>query len=274
MNYILATTDFSKVSENAVQYAAQLAASLQMELVILHSFSFPVMVSDLPLPSSLIDDTRGDAKEKMETISASLSATLPGLQIATVIEYGSFAEVVNQFTVTRGNPWIITLGNSNLSEDTSWLFSTLRDAATDLAHSLLAIPEQATFKPISRICLAVDAEQPANKTALKKLTDIHGTLQCELHVLSIEEALANRYNTPEIDEETRAELAVADPHYHFSYEADVDETIKKYCTEQQADVLALIKGTYSFLEGLFHKSHTRVLASSMEIPILLLHEEV
>ena len=50
MKTIIAATDFSPNSENAVHYAADMATVLGAELHLLHVYSIPIPVSEVPIP--------------------------------------------------------------------------------------------------------------------------------------------------------------------------------------------------------------------------------
>jgi nucleotide-binding universal stress UspA family protein len=76
------------------------------------------------------------------------------------------------------------------------------------------------------------------------------------------------YDSGEITKEI---LGDANAQYHYRHLANVDESIREFCHNEQIDWLAVTPGKYSFLEGLFHSSHTKALAKTLNIPLLILH---
>ncbi len=104
------------------------------------------------------------------------------------------------------------------------------------------------------------------------MLDVALQLKSELHVFNAQKDVYNRDNITEIGATTQEALAEASPVYHFRYEVDVDTAILTFCHETGIDLLAIVAGNYSFFESLFHKSHTKALASSLDIPLLILHE--
>src|SRR5450755_753361 len=56
MKTILAPTDFSSSSINAVNYAADMALATQAQLVIVNAIQFPVAASEISLPESVMDE--------------------------------------------------------------------------------------------------------------------------------------------------------------------------------------------------------------------------
>src|SRR5580698_7884269 len=66
MPLIITATDLSAVADNAINYACQLAMAQNAQVTIIHSFVFPVMFSDLPLPANLINETENDLDAQMK----------------------------------------------------------------------------------------------------------------------------------------------------------------------------------------------------------------
>lgn len=90
MNKIIAPVDFSDVSINAVQYAAQLAAALNKTLVITHVVQLPVVYGDVPMPVGEYESLVEEAKEKMDDLVKALEQTTQGQAIIhTEVKVGS-----------------------------------------------------------------------------------------------------------------------------------------------------------------------------------------
>jgi nucleotide-binding universal stress UspA family protein len=60
MKTILAPTDFSEVSLNAVRYAADLAVAIDAKLLILHAVDVPVAVGDMPVAGVSYDELNSE----------------------------------------------------------------------------------------------------------------------------------------------------------------------------------------------------------------------
>lgn len=273
MAYLIAATDFTNVSEHAVYYAAGLAAMHHLDLAFLHSFEFPAMVSDMPLPASLIDDTRQDAATKINALSDAVSAAYAGLKISHSVGYGSMVDAVERYSMDHGTPLLLILGNSNTTENASWFFSTLKTAALRLSQPVLAIPPEAALQAVQKICFAADTSQSFSAKVTSTLADIATLLGCEIHVLNVQQHGIPREEVPELPVGLLSGLSDRAAHYHVAYAADTDSAILQFCSENKVDMLAVLKGNYSFLENLLHKSHTKALSSTATIPLLILHDE-
>jgi nucleotide-binding universal stress UspA family protein len=272
MSYIIAATDFSDTSDNSVAYAAAIASALHADLVLMHSFIFPVMVNDLPLPASLIDDTQMDAEKKIDVLLKNMQAQHPGLSTKASVAYGNVTDIINHYTTENTGALLVVMGNSNTAADAAWFLSTLKEASHTIAIPTLAIPDNAIYKRISKICLAIDTDQPENYAALKSIADLAQLLNAELHVLNSREQ-GTYDGSQEVSSGTMTALAAANPKYHYMHLAEADEAIHFFCSRYEINWLAILPGKYSFFEGLFHKSHTKALAQTVAIPLCILQQD-
>lgn len=124
MSYIIAATDLSAIADNAVHYAAGLAEKLRSDLVILHAFSMPVMIGDVPTPASLINDTQADAEQKMRELEKAVAEKHTALGISSLVIYGNVIESLEHYAETHRRPQFAVMGNSNSSENSAWFLAT------------------------------------------------------------------------------------------------------------------------------------------------------
>ncbi len=271
MSYILATTDFSAVSENSLQYAAALARHMGMPLSLLHSFIMPAMFSDVTIPASLIDDTRTDAVQKLADLSKELVARHPGLAIEEEVLYGTFTDCITQITTDKGQPFVVVMGNSNTNDDASWLLSTLRTAHKNISVPILAVPVESKWHGINRICFATDVEQPEQASVLAAIAAYTTQLKAKLHVLNVQEDASLHDESGDFGEQTKTTLRAVGGQFHYRHNSNIDNGIREFCATENMDWLIVTPGKYSFLERIFHESHTRAMAHTVEIPLLIVH---
>lgn len=269
MSYILATTDFSAVSENSVLYAAALGQRMGMPVTLLHSFVMPAMFSDVTIPASLIDDTRTDAVEKIEQLAGALAQQFPGLAIAHEVLYGTFTDCIDQIVADNGSPYIVVMGNSNTLEDSSWLLSTLRTAHKNLSVPILAVPPESKWRNVTKLCFAADIEQPEKESVLNAVANFTTLLGAQLHVLNVQEDASLHDESEDFGVQTKSMLHAVGAQFHYRHNLNIDAGIREFCGMEQIDWLILAPGEYSFFEKLFHQSHTKAMAGTIEIPLLI-----
>ncbi len=271
MPLIITATDFSEVGEHAVDYACRLAVAQNASVAIIHSFMIPVMFSDIPMPGSLITDAEKDAENQMQKLVERMAATYPALPVSGKVIYGSTIDALEEYADNNSKPWLVVIGNAG-AEGSKWPDSTLMDTFKKLAYPVLAVPHHAAYKTIKNICFAFDNKHTANNNAIAQVNDFTKQLSASLHVLNIQPD-NTAHDLQQIDADAKAQLAPADPHYHFVYGAEnVDKGIQEFTAQNDIDWLVMIPRAHSFFEGLFHKSHTKAITTHSSIPILAVHE--
>lgn len=273
MSLIITATDFSAVAEDAIHYSCNLALSREAKVVILHSYVFPIMFSDITFPATLMDETQRDAEIKMATLVDDMRAQYLSLDISGFVKYGNIIDVIDEYSEKNTSPWLVIVGNSNSFEYSAWFDSTLHEAGIDLIYPLLAIPPGFTFKPVRNIGYAFDNNVKGQTAALMQIKEFADGLNTELHVFYAQRDGLSRETVVDVDPSVKNILSGAGTHFHFEYGVDIDNAILAFAQKNNVDWLALMPRKHSFFEGLFHNSHTKAIAQKTNIPFLLLHEE-
>jgi len=273
MSLIIAATDFTNVAQNAVKYACGLAAAQNADVLILHSYIMPVMFSDVPVPSSLVNDAQADAETQMKEVVNDMSLCFPSLNIKGKVVYGDTIDILDEYEQGT-KPLLIVVGNSLSGETSTWIDNTLLSEFKKLKYPVLAVPPNMVFMPVKKICLAFDNKHTGNDVAFEQLTQIADVLRAELHILNAQTDAHNQDNNADIDPAAKKKLAAANPHYHLVFNAeDTDNAILDFAKNNNVDWLVMIPRKHSFFEGLFHKSHTKAVSQLSHIPIVALHEQ-
>ena len=110
MKTILAPTDFSMSSLNAVNYAADLALAIKAKLVLLHSIPFPVAVSEISVPGEFIDNMTESGQRDMDELYEKIkSRTNDQLSVATVVSIGTVEQEI-EILSSKERPLAIVMG--------------------------------------------------------------------------------------------------------------------------------------------------------------------
>jgi len=272
MPVIIAATDFTEVAENAVHYACNLAGKLEAEVVLLHTYSYPVVFSDMTIPAPAIADEQHLAEEQMSKLTGKLRIIYPSLAIRSYIIYGDIEDGIEQFTEKNEAPMLVVAGNSYTKEDPAWMESTLMQALRNMHYPLLAIPDKTHYSEVTNICFAFDNKYERCDIALVKLREITSAIGANLHVLIAHTDITSKEPLPDISKEAQLLLEPVKPEYRIIYGTHTEETISDYLGQHPMDWLVLIPRHHSFFAGLFHKSQTRILVNNTNIPLMALHE--
>src|SRR5688572_13745632 len=98
---IVAPTDFSGVSLNAVNYAADMACMLRVNLILLHVYAVPVAVSEIPVPVLDLNELETDAVRNLNALKEKLLARTGGrIAIHTVVRPGNvLTEIISYCSI-------------------------------------------------------------------------------------------------------------------------------------------------------------------------------
>ncbi len=268
MPVILVATDYSKVADNALQYACELALTQNADIAIVHTYVVPIALGDLSITMP-VNDFRLEAEAGMKRTLAWTREMYPQINFTSTILYGDIVDGINQFTEQYETPMMVVTGNSYTPEKPAWMDSTLLEAFRELQYPVLAIPAETAYAQVRKIGFVYDNKPEGSKTALLQLTAIAAQIGAELHVYH---AYTDADKDATINEEATTLLAPANPLYHYSQVTDINDDILTFIGKYQLDWLILMPRKHSFFESLFHKSHTRALVNNAFIPVLALHE--
>ncbi len=274
MSYrILVATDFSPIAETAVGYACRLARDFQAPLTLLHAFVIPVTFSDTPMPVMPLDEGRTIAEERLQAIVADLHREFPEIEIERKVMFGDITDCLEEYMEIE-KPWMVILGNSGTAEQALWLGSNVLAVLKNLKNTVMAIPPEVSYRKPEKICFACDFKNIADHLQTEDLMQLASRTGAQLHVLNVDYQNKN-YSTNTLPEspELHAMLAPLNPVYHFVEKENVEEGIQEFITANQMDWLVIVPHKYSFLESLFHKSHTKAIMKKVHIPLIAMHEK-
>ncbi len=112
MKTILAPTDFSASSINAVNYAADLALSIKANLVLFHAIPFPIAVSEISVPGEFIDDMMEASRKNMDELCKDIRfRTKNKISVKTDIAVGSVENEIANISL-KEKPLAIILASA------------------------------------------------------------------------------------------------------------------------------------------------------------------
>ncbi|MCW3076063.1 MAG: hypothetical protein JWO32_672, partial [Bacteroidetes bacterium] len=109
MKTILLPTDFSDVSDNAIQYAVEMAKLTQSKLILLHVYHVPIITSDTPMVIPSMDELGEECMQNLQkTKSELLLNHSADLQIECVCRCGLEVDEIEEYTQQHKVDLIIT----------------------------------------------------------------------------------------------------------------------------------------------------------------------
>lgn len=271
MSLIIAATDFTETSNHALQYAGFLATEYKMPLTVLHSYTIPVAIGEAPMPVLSVEECRQVAEKSMAELMDTLTVTFPDIAVNSVVLFGNITDTLAEYAKDK-SPWMLVVGNSLNDEDSIWFAGNLLNMMRELPFPVLAVPNGGTYRPVKKICFACDYKKDTEQLPLASIAAIAGATGAQLHVLNVDHDNEHfNTDTPEVNEILHNKLSAAKPEYHYAEGVNTDETIQAFVNSNHIDWLIVAPHKHSFFAGLFHKSHTKALARTINVPLLSLH---
>jgi nucleotide-binding universal stress UspA family protein len=269
MKPILFATNYSTASDNAGDYAAQLAKLCDAPLVVLHSWTLPVMT---PEDAVLIPPPKEFHERELRAIEKEVVRlrTRWGIQV-TGIESNNYTPDEIE-TLTRDQDIsLVVLGMHHHNFCSRLLGSVATAALHKAGHAVLLVPDSYRFTPPEKILMAADKEQKMDDHSLDtlKLLVRHMKARLELVYVSSPAELWTVNETPVIIQLEHSLRQI--PHqWNIEINDDVPQGIQHAAQLASADWIAVIPRHFSWFEELFRRGISDKLAYTTDRPLLIL----
>ncbi|MBK8339724.1 MAG: universal stress protein [Flavobacteriales bacterium] len=264
MARILIPTDFSDNSMHAAEYAVRLFGKTGNHYVLLHVFMDPA--TDPQMSGLLTNELMKASEEglRMFTDRFVRSTEVDGAD--QQLRYGTLAPVVRGM-VAEERIDAVVMGKRGHTGSLFFGSNTI-DVIKHGHASVLVVPENAPHKDLEHILLADDHDElfPTDLSLLRSIA-----LAKKADVL-----VAHMEMEPDEGDDHWSnglyELALKDvPHTFIStHGRDVVDGLEHLARRRRMDMIAVLHRHLGLLEGLFHQSAAKQLASETDLPLLVL----
>ena len=276
MKLIIAPTDFSTLSDNAIKYATDMATTMGMNLMLVNVYQLPISFSEVPLVTISLDQIREISENKLAEIKENLETITAGkLKIYTESRLGDLGEEMSKLTETL-SPFSIIMGTRGTSgAGRFFMGSNSISVITKVGVPVFVIPPGVRFRPFKKVGLATDLEAVVENMPVSKIKEVVQFFDAEVHVLNVD--YHRKHFTPGTPGETLnmdSLLAGMNPIYDFIENKNIDEGLNDFAEKNNLDLLITLPKKHSMLERFFEKSTTRELIHETHIPIMCIHRKV
>lgn len=268
MNTIIAPTDFSAVSRNAVNYAAHLANALNAPLLLLHVVEMPLSVADTPLSAMNLDQLEESAEAEIGRLKEQLLANIgSSLSVTARVVTGSIEQELENICLVK-KPFAVIMGSESDNDTSRFLVgrNTLT-AVKNLKYPVFVIPPSAMFTAIRHIVLATDLNE-VYKLPVDQLSMLLKTLGASLDIIHI--AAAEKELAMDVVPATILESRLKALHtkVEFAINKNVVEGIEEFAAGHHDDIILALPKQHLFFA--FHKSQAKRLVLHPSLPVLTL----
>lgn len=273
MKTIIAPTDFSTVSLNAVNYAADMAVALKAELVLLHVVPIPMTVAEVPLTEYEYEEMREEAQQELVVLKNQLFLrTENKINIHLKLSVGSVEHELEQ-ECNYKKPFAVVMGTKGESLAKRFLVgSNTVFAVNNLEFPVLVIPQNVFFKPIKKIALASDLKEIKNVSIKKFLRDWLSSFKSTLDIINVSDHDPMKSDALSESISLQNLLSDFEPHFYFIDKANVEEGVSQFVEEQHPDLLVVIPRRHGLFESFFHRSESKHFILHPNIPVLAISE--
>jgi nucleotide-binding universal stress UspA family protein len=271
MKTIIIPTDFSDCANNASEYAAKLAKSIDAKVLLLHVYHVPLTSApDFPVEVKTAEDLQKENEIQLKQFALRLEAR-SGIIVNYKAVMGLAVDVILE---EQNNADLIVMGMHGASKIQEALIGSI--VTTVLRKSkvpVLVIPKNVSFKSIEQIVFACDYNPQTDMQALDALQNLLHDFSAKIHVFHV------KMNANETSlEETISGVNIESKLHYLEHVYDIVESedpvssINDFIEKIHADMLAIIPHRYKLFERIFHKSISKSLAFHTHIPLLALPE--
>lgn len=273
MRTIIAPTDFSAVSLNAVNYAADLAVAINAALVLVNVIQIPMTVAEIPLTEFEYEEMTNEAEQELAVLINQLAIrTKNKIRIYSKIMVGSVEHELEEICHVQ-KPFAVVMATKGAgAAERFFLGSNTIYAVNNLEYPVLVVPHKAVFNGIKKVSLASDLREPVSSKPMEFLKEWLRVFNCKIDVINIIEHGDIKSESVPVSVSLQNLLSEFHPQFYFVPKENVEEGVYQYAKENNADLLVVIPKEHGLFAGLFHKSRSKPFILHPHIPVLAISE--
>jgi len=277
MKTIIVPTDFSPISINAANYAAEMARSINADLSLLHICLLPITTyGEVPFPLENMDSSLSSAEDKILQVKNDLTRKTGGkVKIDTEVRTAATVtgELVNYCELKK--PYVIVMGTQGTSAVERIFFgSNTIYAMRHMAWPVIVVPPEAKFNKIKKIGLACDLKKVDENVPFSQIKSLVSQFGAELFILHINPEGEKGYTAEKTVETRSIQNLLYDLHpvYRFIDYDDIETGLEEFAATNKLDLLITVPKRHNIIDKIFHKSHSKKLMLHTHVPVMAIHD--
>ena len=249
---ILVPTDFSAVSDRALEYVANLVKKDRtVGVKLLHIME--------------ADDEHSKVEQNLEQLKSSYQHSIPTLDYQIV--QGTIPQALLEVQEDMKADLII-MGTKGSTEEESEASTLTADLVLEANCPVLVVPPKQQPFSIKNIALALGNQEIDNSLALGVLYDIARAFDARVHILSILKDDQEPVLNPKNQRVLEYYLETLDYHHAFPHNSDIEEGIAEYVMEKDINMLAILPRNHATKSDPSEGRLTKLLTMHAQIPLL------
>jgi nucleotide-binding universal stress UspA family protein len=274
MKTIIAPTDLSSISINAVNYAANMAVSINAKLILVHVIRLPVMAAEVSVSKAIYNDLLDEAENEMaELCNKILLATDDKILVESITIFGFFQQQIKAICKLN-KPFAVVMATKGAGAASHFLFgSNTIFAAKNLHCPVLVIPQNEKFSGIKNVALASDLKDVSETIHFDYIKNLLTIFNARIDIVCViknDDAVHKREMAEAISFQNQ--LDKFHPQLHFVTSQNIENGVLEFAKQNETDLLVVVPKKHGLLESLFHKSQSKTFILHPHIPMLFIAE--
>ena len=262
MKTILVGVDFSKSSDNTIEYAIEIAKKSEAKVLLFHALSAPVVHTTSGLVFMDGEANLKGEEKRMQNLLLQLSKKHSDVKFDTELTYDNIRERVKKLS-KKNKISLAVLGLESKSKISKFIYGTTSAGLTGkIECPIITVPEKYKHQTIKKILVAIDNKENIGSGLSKRIhstIDFIGATAEFVHIKTEDElelGEKNRHPFPETNIKS----------------SDFKTGISSYAKKSKADAIMLISHNYSAFHNLFIDSNSKKIILSSNIPVISIHK--
>ena len=273
MKTIICPTDFSKVSDQAIEYASEIGNDFKSAITILHIYEAPSLYSDLPMEAvrNQEEEYKTKAHAKLSELVLKLKEKYKDVTYETLLIEGEKQHEISSFARKRDAD-LLVIGKTSESKIRRLLLgSTAASIIAKAECPVLCIPPESEFKGIKKIVFATDLHEDNINSALS-ITSFAAHFEAEIIFVFVddEHMIHSDEKITEMTQKIKNRIKYPKLSGYISKSTSVSEGIEYFLAKNKADLLVMFTHSRHFPGSLFNQSVTKITSYKTKIPLLAL----
>jgi nucleotide-binding universal stress UspA family protein len=272
METILLPVDFSPASRNAAVFAAELAKLFHSKLLLFHAYMLPTPISEVPYAMVTVDNLQKENEQEIRKEAGWIHDNY-GLEVEWLVRIGIASDEIKTLTKER-EIGLIVMGMKGAGGIDKIIGSTTTNVSHKVKTPVLIIPHDAAYTPVKHITYASDFTYKTSTQLFNPLLELARVFGAKTHILFVRQGHGGN-TEQELTGKKSSEIIFEgfDHEYITIEEPSVNQGISKYIQQYSSELLVMVAHKHTFLERVFSKNHTTVMAYETHVPLLILQDK-
>lgn len=264
---ILVGIDYTKSSDNALNYAAMLAKRSKASVMLFHIYETPVIHTYSGAYFISYKEMQGFNIARLNKYKSKAESKHPDVHFETFTTYKSFKAGVSDLIKSRKVHYVV-LGLESKSKFSKFIYGTTGlEVAGKISCPVIIVPERYKEHQLKKMVFAVDNQKSIDSKLMQKVKDFNRLFKAEMQAVHFktedEFMLIPNKKSASINKKWKVQVVESE---------NFETGLFNYVKLNKVDLITIISHSHSLMYNLFNESNTKLLAFKTRIPIMSIHD--